>query len=142
MRQQHTRPRRTFRERLYGFMVGRNGADALCRALLILYLVLIVVNFFIGSWVIYAVEYILVIYTVFRMLSRNLAARRRENTWFLTIENSIKNFFKLQKYKWHDRKTHVYRKCPDCKKTLRLPRSKGKHTVKCPCCGHRFEVKI
>lgn len=142
MRQSYNRPRRSLRERLYSFMIGRNGGDALSRALLILYLALFVANLFARSWVLTLIEYAIAAYALFRMLSRNLSARRRENAWYLRLENGVKGFFKLQRSKWRDRKTHVYRKCPDCKKTLRLPRQKGEHTVKCPCCQHRFEVKI
>jgi hypothetical protein len=31
--------------------------------------------------------------------------------------------------------------CPHCKANLRLPRKKGKHSVVCPRCKERFEVK-
>lgn len=142
MRQRIQRPRRPWRERLYSFMIGRNGADALSRALLMLYLVVFVINLFLRSYIIYFLGYAIVIYSLFRMLSRNLAARRRENAWYLRIEGKVKGFFKLQKNKWRDRKTHAYRKCPACNSVLRLPRQKGKHTVCCPQCRHRFEVKI
>lgn len=142
MRQPSARPRRPWRERLYSFMIGRNGADALSRALLILYLVLFVINLFVRSWVATAVEYALIIYSLFRMLSRNLPARRRENAWYLKCENGIKGACKLQRNKWRDRKTHAYRRCPQCKSVLRLPKQKGRHTVRCPQCQHRFETKI
>lgn len=135
-------PRRPWRERLYTFMIGRNGSDALCRALLILYTVLVVINAFIGSWMLYILSTALAVFTIFRIFSRNLTARRRENAWYLRIENGIKGFFRLQRNKWRDRKTHVYYKCPDCKSVLRLPLERGKHTVRCPKCQHRFEVKI
>ena len=142
MRQQYNRPRRPWRERLYSFMIGRNGGDALSRALLILYLALFVVNLFAHSWVLTLIEYAIAVYALFRMLSRNLPARRRENAWYLKYENGVKDFFKLQKSKWRDRKTHAYRRCPQCKSMLRLPRQQGKHTVRCPQCQHRFETKI
>jgi hypothetical protein len=44
MRYRPPRPRRSLSERLYSFMIGRNGADALGNALFITYLVLFVVN--------------------------------------------------------------------------------------------------
>ena len=145
-----SRPRRTLRERLYSFMIGRNGADALGNALMVLYLVLFVANlvtaYFIRnpyvSYAFYALECALIGYSVFRMFSRNLPARRRENGWYLRRIGAVKGFFKLQRNKRRDRKTHVYRKCKECKSVLRLPRQKGKHTVRCPRCQHRFEVKI
>ena len=76
----------------------------------------------------------LLVWIFFRMFSRNLGKRRRENEKFC-------GFFKLLKNKFRDRKTHVYRKCPNCRAVLRLPKSKGKHTVVCPRCKNRFSVK-
>lgn len=145
MKNQGTKPKMSFREKLYRFMYGRNGTDALCRALLVLYLILLVINLFIPrpyTWYFSILELALGGYIIFRTLSRNLYKRRRENQWYLKHENRVKGFFALQKNKWRDRKTHVYRSCKHCKKTLRLPRVKGKHTVCCPCCGRRFDVKV
>ena len=76
----------------------------------------------------------LIVWIFFRMFSRNIGKRRRENEKFC-------GFFKLQKNKFRDRKTHVYRTCPTCHAVLRLPKSKGKHTVVCPRCKNRFSVK-
>ncbi len=142
MKQRIHRPRRPWRERLYSFMIGRNGADALSRGLLMLYLIVCVLNLFLRSYIVYALGYAIIIYSLFRMFSRNLPARRRENAWYLRVKGKVTGFFKLQKNKWRDRKTHAYRKCPACKSVLRLPRQKGKHTVNCPRCHNRFQVKI
>ncbi|MBE6592034.1 MAG: hypothetical protein E7646_08345 [Ruminococcaceae bacterium] len=71
---------------------------------------------------------------IFRAMSRNIAGRRRENEKF-------SGFFRLMKNKRRDRKTHVYRKCKQCHAVLRLPKAKGKHTVVCPKCRNRFEVR-
>ena len=38
-------------------------------------------------------------------------------------------------------KEHIYRECPACGATLRLPRKQGKHTVLCPRCGNKFGVE-
>ena len=40
-----------------------------------------------------------------------------------------------------DRKTHVFRRCPVCKKLLRLPRTEGEHGVNCPSCRAHFSLK-
>lgn len=39
-------------------------------------------------------------------------------------------------------KDHCFRICPECRANIRLPKKKGKHTVVCPRCKCRFEVKI
>ena len=146
MKHRSTGPRISFRERIYRFMYGRNGTDAFCKALFVAYLILIVVNLFIRqrtvATVLSALELALGAYIIFRIMSRNIYKRQRENQWYLGKLGRIKGFFSLQKSKRRDRKTHVYRKCKHCKNVLRLPKAKGKHTVKCPCCQKRFEVKI
>ena len=131
-----------FKNKLYRFAYGRYGTDTLNKVLLWVYvvwvLVLSIVSLFIDSvWfsLFYWVSTIaLVIWMIFRMFSRNIVARRKENEKFC-------NFFKLRRNKFRDRKTHVYRKCPECKVVLRLPKSKGKHFVVCPKCKNRFKVK-
>lgn len=134
---------RKIKNAIYRFMYGRYGNDTLNKTLLWGYVVLMlaymIVFLFIEenpfvyiaylflSWIVVAVIF-------FRSMSRNIAKRRRENEKFTA-------FFKLIRNKRRDRKTHVYRKCPVCKATLRLPKAKGKHTVVCPKCRNRFEVR-
>lgn len=129
-------------------MYGRYGGDTLNKVYLWIYvavvLVYYVVSLFIpndaiklgamvtlGYWLI---STFLIVLIFFRIFSKNIAKRRRENEKFC-------GFFKLIRNRFRDRKTHVYRKCPKCKVVLRLPKAKGKHTVVCPRCRERFEVK-
>ncbi len=131
-----------FKNKLYGFFYGRYGTDKLNKVMLITYLVLLVIytvlSMFVSSALFYLLSYLLmtalVITIFYRMFSRNIAKRRRENEKFCS-------FFRLRKNKFKDRKTHVYRKCRNCGAVLRLPRSKGKHPVVCPRCKTRFTVK-
>ena len=131
-----------FKNKLYRFMYGRYGGDTLNKVLTWVYMIWIIVFsiilFFVDSpWLslFYWLSCIALIFWIFfRMFSRNIAARRRENEAFC-------GFFKLRRNKFRDRKTHVYRKCPNCKANLRLPKAKGKHFVVCPRCKHRFETK-
>lgn len=37
---------------------------------------------------------------------------------------------------------HCFRICPECRANIRLPKKRGKHTVVCPRCRCRFEVRI
>lgn len=134
--------RMTFKEKLIRFMSGRNGTDRLGQALLILYLVLFVINLFTRLWIIAILIDIIIIYSFFRMLSRNLYKRQRENAWYCNQENKVRSFFRLRKRIWKDRHTHVYRRCPGCKKMVRLPKLKGKHTAVCPSCKTDFEVNV
>lgn len=124
------------------FMYGRYGMDNLYRFLFWLYLGLIVANIFLQSALISLSAMAVLIYMMFRAFSRNISARQAENRKFLGWQKKITGFFDLQKNRWKDRKTHVYRKCPHCKATLRLPRQPGEHTVRCPKCRQTFDLKI
>lgn len=135
-----------FRDRLRGFFYGRYGIDALYYALFVAFLLIWVVRIFLtniaADIILNLVEFALLFYMLFRAFSLNIYARRRENEKFLGFFRAIKNFFILQKNRIRDAKKLRYRKCPHCKAVLRLPPEKGKHTVKCPRCGDRFEVKV
>ena len=128
---------------LYRFMYGRYGTDTLNKVLLWCYIGLILVQMIViafapnaayANFAFMILEWTLVLVIFFRVMSRNIAKRRRENERFT-------GYFKLMRNKRRDRKTHVYRRCPSCKVTLRLPKAKGKHTVVCPKCKNRFNVK-
>lgn len=145
--------RRSFRERFAEFMYGRNGIDALYHFLFWTIIALTLLNLFLKNSVISCIEILIFIYAIFRVLSRNVYRRQKENQIFLSMVSKIRRFLSkikhkitsnlsLIKSKWRDRKTHVYKKCPKCKNTLRLPKIKGKHTAACPCCDNRFDVRI
>ena len=131
-----------FRDRLARFFYGRNGMDGLNFFLFTILFVLMIINAFGPFWTVFISEGILLIYLYFRYFSRNLAARRRENAAFMRIFRKVLGFFKRQKVKFRDRKTHVFRRCPHCRANLRLPKQKGKHTVRCPRCSKEFETKV
>ena len=134
-----------FRDKLARCMWGRYGIDGLYYGLLVTYFVLWIVQGFIKIDFLKAIISLAglaaLVFLIFRVFSRNIAARRKENEKFMRIWTRIKNFFVLQKNKIRDIKAFTYKKCPACKATLRLPRKKGKHNVVCPKCKNRFDVK-
>ena len=134
--------RPSFKERVAAFMAGRYGVDRLYYFLLAICSILIVINLFANSFIISLIETALFIYAIFRIMSKNVYKRQLENEKFMKLLEKPKSFINLQKCKKRDKKTHVYKKCPSCKNNLRLPREKGEHTVVCPCCKNRFNVKI
>lgn len=138
--------RPSFKERLAEFMMGRYGVDELYYFIIGSSILVMIVNLFISnpiaSYVMLAVEFGLLGLSTYRLLSKNIYKRQKENQIFLKLIDKPKKFINLQKCKHRDRKTHVYRKCPACKNNLRLPKQKGKHTVVCPCCKNRFDVRI
>ena len=85
---------------------------------------------------------VLIIWTFYRVFSRNIASRQAENQAFLRVINRIKSTTKLMFKRIRDLGTHRYRRCPSCQTQLRLPRKVGTHTVKCPRCDNRFQVRV
>lgn len=145
--------KRPLRERIEAFMSGRNGIDNLYHFLFWIIIILTILNLFFKSWVVSSIEFLLLAYVVFRVFSKNVYRRQKENQIYLQCLGKLSSLYTrikryvaskvdLLKNRWRDRKTHVYKKCPRCKKTLRLPKEKGKHTAACPCCDARFNVRI
>ena len=145
--------KRSMRDRIADFMYGRNGVDDFYHFLFWIVITLSLVNLYFKNWVITAITSLLLIYSIFRVLSKNVYRRQKENQIYLKCRGKLLGAYRKAKKlltsrialinnKWRDRKTHVYKKCPRCKNTLRLPKLKGKHTAACPCCDARFDVTI
>lgn len=128
--------------KLASFMYGRYGTDALYYGLFAGWLILHVVFVLTEWWPLSILGWALLIFMTYRVFSRNLHRRRKENEAFLKLWNPIKEWFRLQFHRIRDFRTSVYRKCPGCRAVLRLPRRRGKHTTNCPRCARRFDVHI
>ena len=129
-----------FGDRYIKFMKDRYGIDELYKFLLLICFVLLVINTFISNNVIRLFEVLLIVIIFYRYMSKNIKLRKKENDKYLEIKNKIIKLFDYNKKKYKDRNTHMYKKCPKCKQKIRLPLKKGKHTVKCPNCGNKFDV--
>ena len=129
-----------FGDRYIKFMKDRYGIDELYKFLLLICFVLLVINTFISNNIIRLFEVLLIVIIFYRYMSKNIKLRKQENDKYLEIKNKIIKLFDYNKKKYKDRNTHMYKKCPKCKQKIRLPLKKGKHTVKCPNCGNRFDV--
>ena len=141
-----------FRERIARFMYGRYGADNLYNALFGAELILLFAGtilsvlgkiepfFALLSVVAYGTSLGLLIFAMYRFFSRNVEKRRRENLRWLSFKAKLRRKPKIKLPS--DTADHVFRACPHCSSTLRLPRQSGKHEVKCPRCGGRFRVRV
>lgn len=130
-----------FRYKLMRFMQGRYGIDNLFFVLFALAAVLSLVNSFARWWLLQIIVDVILIYAFYRVLSRNIDARRRENRFFDNLKSKMqarRNLYRQRKADWN----HVYKKCPQCKAVLRLPRRKGKHSTVCPKCNKEFKVTV
>lgn len=119
------------------FFDGRNGTDELNRFLSIVTMVFLLLSMFTGLTILYSIAVVLLIFTLFRSFSRNLDKRQAENDWYLDRKDQIAGFFSGTKRRMNDR-THRYYKCPNCRKSLRVPKGKGKISIHCPQCGRDF----
>lgn len=139
-----------FRDKLAAFFYGRYGVDQLYKFLMVVWFVLMIANIVVSRveslWVVSIILSILsmtvLVFMFFRVLSKNLAARRAENDRFLKLWSPISGWFSLQKRRFKERKTHSFKKCPHCKKTVRMKKTPGEHTARCPLCGGTFKVKF
>lgn len=129
-----------FGDRYIKFMKDRYGIDELYKFLLLICFVLLVINTFVSNNIIRLFEVLLIVIIFCRYMSKNIKLRKKENDKYLEIKDKIIKLFDYNKKKYKDRNTHMYKKCPKCKQKIRLPLKKGKHTVKCPNCGNRFDV--
>ncbi len=119
------------------FLYGRYGSDQLNLALLIAAVVLSLLSGILSlllpvtagvytNLLLSTLMYALLIIALFRMLSRNIAKRQRENQKFRNLWTRLT-----------DRKNRYFR-CPKCSQTVRVPRHRGKINIRCPKCGERF----
>ena len=128
------------RNALQRFMYGRYGNDQLNVFLIVLYLLLYFLSVVTEFLLLYWLSLILIFVTLFRILSRNIPARRRENDKFLRVAGPAIQWFRLRRTIHRD-KDHRYFKCPNCGQQLRVPRGKGRITVTCRGCGATFEER-
>lgn len=128
----------TLAEKIRRFFYGRNGFDDLAK----LFLISSFIMFFIyGFWPVGIVKLILSLitwslmgYAYFRILSKKVYKRKKENQKYL-------GFININKAKWKHRKTHKFYRCPKCKTWLRLPKGRGKITITCVKCSTKFDKK-
>ena len=129
-----------FRRLFYGlaqginrFMAGRNGTDRLNMAILCAGLVASLLSVIIPvqpvNLILWALSYGLMIWAIFRSLSRNTYKRYLENRKFLQFWDRIRD------------REHRYYDCPKCHQTVRVPRGRGKISITCPKCREKFVKK-
>lgn len=134
-----------FRERFRYFMMGRNGFDRFSTFLCILAMVMMVVSIFIPfkipKLIVSGLGTGVMIYSYFRIFSRNLSARARENYWYTSLVTLDRFRSPNAKKKAMDRKTHKIFKCPNCRQKIRVPKHRGKICIRCPKCRIEFVKK-
>ena len=124
-----------FRYRLARFFQGRTGVDALGRTVTWIALILMIITMITHSNIAYLLAMACLIYSFWRMLSKNYQKRYAENAKFLALTSKLRfNFSQYRTYK-------VF-KCPNCKQKLRVPRGRGKIQITCNRCRTQFIKKV
>lgn len=126
------------REKLRRFMDGRYGADDLSRMHGVVVMILLVLSLFGGLGILYWIALALMIYSIWRMMSRNVSKRYEENRKYLDwrYQTTVKR--EKWKKRWQQRAVYRFYKCPCCKQTVRVPRGRGKICITCPKCRTEF----
>lgn len=112
------------------FMLGRYGTDKLNIAILgtgvVCSLLVLFVRIPLLDLLLTVLSYGLMLWAIFRMLSRNTYKRYQENRKYLRFIERIKD------------REHRYFECPRCHQPVRVPRGKGKIAITCPKCREKF----
>ena len=128
------------RNAIQRFMYGRYGNDQLNLFLMGLYLLLYLAYVVTRFDLFYLAGFVLLAWSLFRLLSHNIERRRAENARFLHAVNPLLAWLRLRRTIHRD-KEHFYFKCPNCGQQLRVPRGRGNITVTCRSCGASFQEK-
>ena len=115
---------------LRDFMAGRYGTDKLNMVILSVGLAVSLLSVIFRyppvNLLLVVLSYGLMIWAIFRTLSRNTYRRYQENRRFLQIVGRVKD------------RNNRYFDCPKCRQTVRVPRGKGKISITCPRCHEKF----
>ena len=120
---------------------GRQGPDDLAVTSTNLAVVVLVVDLFAHVQWLGWLALALLAYAIWRMTSRNIPARTRENSAFLKALGPNKVWVQNPKAAFAEAKGYKHVKCASCGQRVRVPRGKGKLRVTCPKCRTKFEVR-
>lgn len=142
-------------DRLRRLMDGRYGMDPLGSLLLIAfvffnYLIRFALNTLLkrglipAAWWVTLLRFLpaaILVWAVWRMLSRNIPARCAENSVYVGWSSRLRRWMTQQRQRVESSKTHRQYRCPQCSQQLRVPRGRGKIAIRCPKCGAEFIKK-
>ena len=123
------------------FMYGRYGQDEFSIALILLSMIVSIICIFIPVPWINLVSLIPFGYYIFRTFSKNIAARQKENRWFLSWSLPIVRWMQNRIKMLKQRKHYRFFRCKGCGQTLRVPKGRGKIELTCPKCRTKMVKK-
>lgn len=126
------------KEKLIRFMRGRYGYDELSKVLLFSSVVFTVLSGIKGFALLSVLGTVTLVVVFWRVFSKDFHKCSAQNQKYLKIKNKFfgkyKGIFKNLK----QRKDFHFYKCPSCGQKSRVPKGKGKITITCPKCNHKF----
>ncbi len=153
------------RDRFQNFMYGRYGNDQLNQFLSLAALILIVINLFVHVPILWIAALVLLIWSYFRMFSRNTSRRAVENDRFLDFTSRFRRnggyggygsgsyggyggsgrharqSAEARRAQREQRKYYRFFICPHCSQKVRVPKGKGRIEITCPKCRTSFIKK-
>ena len=123
------------------FMNGRYGVDQTTIFLLGSGMILTFLADVFYWNIVTMLTYVMFFLCIYRVMSKNISARRAENIKFLKLYNPVRTWF-IKKYNIIKSSTsYKHFKCPNCKQEIRAPRGRGKISVTCQKCNNKFIQK-
>lgn len=129
------------KEKIQKFMIGRYGVDEFSKFLLGISTILLLISILKGYTIIYLLALFSLVYSYYRIFSKNYTKRYGENILYLKEKAKLINLFNKKKSRVEQYKTHKFFKCPSCRQELRVPRGKGLITITCPKCKNKFDKR-
>lgn len=126
------------REKFMRFMQGRYGVDSFSRFLMGAAIVSMILMMFTRRSVFNLITFAVIVYVYFRMLSKNIPRRYRENQAYLHYSGRVRFWFSRKKSELAQRKVYHFYRCPKCRQRVRIPKGKGRVAICCPKCGEEF----
>ena len=131
------------KDKFYRFMQGRYGVDQFAKFTMGVALVSIVLAIFVNTGssagsLLDMLGLVAIVYTYFRIFSRNIAKRAQEDQKYLSATAKLRQRLNKEKNMMKQRKDYHIYTCPSCGQKVRIPRGKGKIEISCPKCHSKF----
>ena len=131
------------KDKFYRFMQGRYGVDQFAKFTMGVALVSIVLAIFVNTGssagsLLDMLGLVAIVYTYFRIFSRNISKRAQENQKYLSATAKLRQRLNKEKNMLKQRKDYHIYTCPSCGQKVRIPRGKGKIEISCPKCHSKF----
>ena len=131
------------KDKFYRFMQGRYGVDQFAKFTMGVALVSIVLAIFVNTGssagsLLDMLGLVAIVYTYFRIFSRNISKRAQENQKYLSATAKLRQRLNKEKNMMKQRKDYHIYTCPSCGQKIRIPRGKGKIEISCPKCHSKF----